>query len=546
MSSIFGFPEFLTALALLMLVYGVSDPRYRFRIHAAPLPLPLITFWSILVIGGGSLLIDVWYAEGWPTVPGFVGRAGLQAVLALAFLGMTILWVAIAYVAPPRFGPRNAKHYYDAVFWRIMKGDERDMAVAAAELAASMKQIVRHSPTVPHYGETPPPPTDVQLHAHRLLLLIGNRRFCKQVVRSSPETAINLFHGMSASRKRRLPVRPFVQSLMVEALRHEDSMLYDEADEFGSDLVGVAKPFSRALFGDYQLVETLQSLMSSPTDLGSSKIDMTAAQYQAYGAASLIFVEAFLKEPDGPDYSYALASVFDSMRWASMGAYRLSEVIEHLWEQEHARRIRVAVRFIDRVMSLLESMKRQPVGRARQDNYAIPRDIYDMVAQLMFEIITDVSAIKGDSGHTWTVHHNMVWGQFFGLESGPEWDAVRLRLVRRLHAHLAEMEKFANFLSARLLGYSLNVLGVEDRVRERSRDLACYHRALLNWFSANYLTLRRDYPDVAAACLVGGISFDEGGGGRLVKTYAKGTKPDPSRSYLELAPARSEPWDQWS
>lgn len=54
----------LTALALLMLVYGVSDPRYRFRIHAAPLPLPQITFWSILVIGGGSLLIDVWYAEG--------------------------------------------------------------------------------------------------------------------------------------------------------------------------------------------------------------------------------------------------------------------------------------------------------------------------------------------------------------------------------------------------------------------------------------------------------------------------------------------------
>ncbi|WP_269513662.1 hypothetical protein [Brevundimonas subvibrioides] len=545
MSSIFGFPEFLTALALLMLVYGVSDPRYRFRIHAAPLPLPQITFWSILVIGGGSLLIDVWYAEGWPTVPALVGRAGLQAVLALAFLGMTILWVATAYVAPPRFGSRNAKHFYDAVFWRIMKGDERDMAVAAAELAASMKQIVRHCPSVPHRGETPPPPTDVQLHAHRLLLLIGNRRFCKQVVRSSPETAINLFYEMSDSGKRRLPVRPFVQSLMIEALRHEDSMLYDEADEFGSDLVGLAKPFSRALFGDYQLVESLQSLMASPTDLGSSKLDMTAAQYEAYGSASLIFVEAFLKDPDEPAYSYALASVFNTMRWASMGAYRLSDVIERPWEQEPARRIRVAVRFIDRVMKLLESVKRRPVGRARQDHYGIPRDIYDMVGQLMFEIVDEVSAIKGDSDRTWTLHHNMVWGEFFGLESGPEWDAARRRLVRRLHAHLAEMDKFANFLSARLLGYSLNVLGVEDRVRERSRDLACYHRALLNWFAANYLTLRRDYPDVAEACLVGGISFDEGSG-RLIKTYAKGTKSDPTRRYLELAPARVEPWDQWS
>lgn len=546
MSSIFGFPEFLTALALLMLVYGVSDQRYRFRIHAAMLPLPYIIFGSILAIGSGSLLIDVWYAEGWPTVPGLVGRAGLQAVLALAFLVITIVWVATVYVFPPRFGPLNAKHFYNAVFWRVMKGDERDMAVAAAELAASMKQIVRHCPTIPYHGEAQPSLTIVEYYAHQLLLLIGNRRFCKQVVRSSPEAAMNLFYEMSDSGKRRLPVQSFVQSLMVEALRHEDSMLYDEADEFSSDLMGVAKPFSRAIFGDYQLVETLQSLMASPTDLSLTKIDMTAAQFEAYGAASLIFVEAFLKEPNGPAKSYALASVFDTMRWASMEAYRLSEAIERPWEKEHARRIRVAVRFIDRVMRLLECTKRQPVGRARQDNYAIPRDIYDMVGQLMFEIIDDVSAIKGDSVHTWTIHHNMVWGKFFGLKSSKEWDAVRLRLVRRLHTHLAEMEKFANFLSARLLGYSLNVLGVEDRVRNQSRDLACYHRALLNWFSANYLTLRRDYPDVAAACLVGGISFDEGGGGRLVKTYAKGTKPDPSRSYLELAPARAEPWDQWS
>lgn len=362
MSSIFGFPEFLTALALLMLVYGVSDARYRFRIHVAPLPLPKITFWSIVVIGGASLLIDVWYAEAWPTTAGLVGRAGLQAVLAVAFLGMTVLWVATAYVAPPRFGPRNAKHFYDAVFWRIMKGDERDMAVAAAELARSMPEIVRHCPQVPRRHEPAAAPSEVQLHAHRLLLLIGNRRFCKQVVRSSPETAINLFYEMANSGKRRLPVRAFVQSLMVEALRHEDSMLYDEEDEFGSDLVGVAKPFSRAMFGDYRLVEALQELMASPTDLGQSKIDMTAVQYEAYASASLIFVEAFLKDPSQPEHSYALDRVFETMRWATMGAHRLSGVEDSLYDQEHARRIRVAVRFIDRVMKLLELSKRKPVG----------------------------------------------------------------------------------------------------------------------------------------------------------------------------------------
>lgn len=62
--------------------------------------------------------------------------------------------------------------------------------------------------------------------------------------------------------------------------------------------------------------------------------------------------------------------------------------------------------------------------------------------------------------------------------------------------------------------------------------------------AANFLTLNRDYPDVASALLVGGISFDEAGA-RLIKTYAKLTRPEPVRTFLDLAPARPTPWDRF-
>jgi len=45
--------------------------------------------------------------------------------------------------------------------------------------------------------------------------------------------------------------------------------------------------------------------------------------------------------------------------------------------------------------------------------------------------------------------------------------------------------------------------------------------------------------------LVGGISFDEAGA-RLIKTYAKLTRPEPVRTFLDLAPARPTPWDRFS
>jgi hypothetical protein len=545
-SSVFGFPEFLTALALLMLVFSASDARYRFRLAAAALPLRGITFIAILVIGAGTLLIDLWYAEHWPTLSGPIGQAGLQAILACGFLGMTVIWVLTAFVRPPRFSQWNAKHFYGAVFWRVMQGDAKELAIAAEELAVSMAAIVKIAPELAWRGEAAPPKlTKAQDYAHHLLMLVGNRRFCKQVARTSPETAIRLFEAMAKAGKWRLPVRAFVQNLMSEALRDPDSILYDEADEFSSDLVGAAKPFSRALFGNYRLVEGLQGGMASPTDLGLIKLDLTAAQYEAYASASLVFVEAFLRETGEGAESYALNSVFDTMKFASSSAYRLSEVNGRLYDEEETRRVRVAVRFVRRVVNLFKAADIAPVGPAKPAEHGRARDIFDKVADLMLEIVDDVAAVSGPADHTWWLHHNLVWGEFFATDDAPQWRAVRRRLVWRLYAHLKEMDTFANYQSAKLLGYCLNVLGVQERGGGAARrELGGFHRCLLRWFAARYLTLRRDYPDVAEACLVGGITFDEENL-RLVKTYAKSTKPEPTRRYLPLQPAAG-PWDQWS
>jgi hypothetical protein len=41
---IFGFAEFVTAFALLILIYTMSEAQYRFRVATAPLPLWRITY----------------------------------------------------------------------------------------------------------------------------------------------------------------------------------------------------------------------------------------------------------------------------------------------------------------------------------------------------------------------------------------------------------------------------------------------------------------------------------------------------------------------
>lgn len=39
LTSLFGFPQFISALALLAVVYTVTDVRYRFRLAVAPVSL---------------------------------------------------------------------------------------------------------------------------------------------------------------------------------------------------------------------------------------------------------------------------------------------------------------------------------------------------------------------------------------------------------------------------------------------------------------------------------------------------------------------------
>jgi hypothetical protein len=106
---VFGFAEFLAALALLVVLFTIIDVRYRFRLAVAPIALYGPTFALIALIGGGTLLSEVWLAQGWwvPSTP--VTRVHLQAVCALLFLATFLVWTWIAFIKPPVFGKLNAK-----------------------------------------------------------------------------------------------------------------------------------------------------------------------------------------------------------------------------------------------------------------------------------------------------------------------------------------------------------------------------------------------------------------------------------------------------
>jgi hypothetical protein len=106
-----------------------------------------------------------------------------------------------------------------------------------------------------------------------------------------------------------------------------------------------------------------------------------------------------------------------------------------------------------------------------------------------------------------------------------------------LYDEITEMNRFPNFKGAKILGFCLNVMGLEVRKGDYDKENRPLHKAILGWTRKHYVYLQVDSPRVAEACLVDGITYDAENL-QLVKTYgADGLRREASYVRLELEPA---------
>jgi hypothetical protein len=166
------------------------------------------------------------------------------------------------------------------------------------------------------------------------------------------------------------------------------------------------------------------------------------------------------------------------------------------------------------------------------------KTVIDRLAELMFELVFDASAVTEPLDTAWWVQHNTVWHHFFSFDQlSPEWRIVHFKFRRLVFDELKRMEEYPNFKGARIIGLCLNVMGVSNEVKSGlDRGYLPLRRVLLRWIKRNYLKLLEVHPPVAEACMSGGISFDAGRH-VILKTYSQGLSLSPVTNALTLLPA---------
>lgn len=353
-AKIFGFSEFLAAVALLAVVYTIVDVRYKFRLAVTPGSLYVTTFCLIGIIGLQTLLTEVWFAEGW-WVPKTIGltRSTWQGIFGLLFLGTFLTWMYYAFIRPPVFGRFNGLRFARELYKYILRGNDDELKVIANELARSAKPLIKYSRRLPPRfpgNEVSPKQArkkaGVEDYAHDVLLLIANRKFCRQIVGASPVTAQAFFEEMTSANKFDIPMGQFARNISIEAVAQKGSFLYDEAEGYSSGLLGYLKPVSQAVYGNYLLVEALADHVASPLDIDfEEQRAWDAKQWEAYCRATLMTLKDCLNKGYGSQNSYALNRAMHNIENVFRDLYKLNDAPD-AYGSDAIDRLGVAVEFV--------------------------------------------------------------------------------------------------------------------------------------------------------------------------------------------------------
>ena len=527
---IFGFSEYLTGLAFMVIVWTLGDVRYHFRIRTAPIPLYKLTFYVMVALGILTLLTDLWRSEQWLVPHGnLLTPAGWQAILGGLFLLTFLSWSWFAFIRSPIYGKSNAKRYAETLYQIILKGSPLELSIIADEFSRSVPSLIRYAPEKNELRNIHN--QAAANYANEILLLIADKKFCRAIVESSPGTARVIFKEMENTQKYSISIGIFFRNIINDALRNKDSFLFHETDVYDTGMIGHLKPISIAMFSNYKMVEEIGEF-TSWSRLDSKQWD--AEQLQAYCRIVLLIFQDYIEKGYVWSHSYTLNNAIGTIGHAVFDLYFGSEEIQTNDTQD---KLQIIVRFIREAIQILEKNNVPGHIQWRMPKNVVRKTIYDHIAEMIVTVITSASGVRSPSRLCWLIQHNLVWVEFFGLTGldGAASKVIKYKVRRHIYDEVTKLRSFPNFKGTRILGFCLNVMGFNVKNQD-DRDYKALQKAILSWTKNNYAWLYFYNSYIAKECLVDNITY-QAERLRLVKTWpAEGTRPKPTFLYFLVNP----------
>lgn len=269
--SFFGFSEFLTGLALLMIVWSTTDYKYRFRLYISKLSKNAL-FIMTVIVGLVTLICDFIASIG---VIAHLTQFIIQMICALLLFCFIMYWVKTVFLYPPVFNESNCKKYAFEFIFVCESGSDEELNILVQETIFSLSNIVHFAH---EYGLENKEFSEVENQVYNIFSRMSTERFCRAAVRGY--FGIVLFDCLKAEKKFNVGLETFAENYITELLKWDGSFIFRESDSRNGYL-WARQPLITEIYGSKELLFGLNGLIRP--DYSVTK-DWNHKQVRAYVA----------------------------------------------------------------------------------------------------------------------------------------------------------------------------------------------------------------------------------------------------------------------
>ena len=529
----FGFSEFLTSLALMVLAWTTSDVRYRFRIDCAPIPLKGITFWVVVIFGTLTLLTDLWRAEQWfvlTSIPLTIGS--WQALMGGALLLTYFLWVWFSFLAPATYGKKNPDKFYQNLYVRVINGSQNELTTMAQEITYSIESIIRYAKNAPN--EENKKEYKVAVFANRILLLIAEKKFCQAIINGSNTTALVIVEEILRTKKYDIPISLFINNFVCESIENKNSFLYKETNMIDSGIIGYDKPLSQALFSNYEMAKEIETTLTL-RPLENHKWDND--QWKAYLRIVSITLEGFKPEIHGSSSKVISRALWRITR-STNNIHTLNSEQTYSDENEQFERVKLVTKFIKDCINDL-SKKNTPANTSPHidtEDGTRNTDIYEQISRLMLGLILDVSRITNPK---WIekLEGEMISQKifFYAPNRNKVEKIIHGKFIRLFYINVEASKSTSFNQPVMMTRFLLDLTALIELARDEDMMKSNSHRLAVRWIKNNYSLIHKNNREIAELCLGENMIYDKENC-RIVKTYYHPLTARQQKVFLKVNP----------
>lgn len=499
---LFGFPEYLASLSLMILAWNMVDIRYRFRLHIAPFNLQKNSFYAMSLIGVLCLIMEYWKFRNLPVLKNsYVKFEDLQLALALVYLSIFILWANFSFIKPSKFQKKNARKYVDFIGHVFITKNVEHISIVLDEISYSINEIVEFA------SEKDKEKLNAEEKlANTIIALISEKYICEIMVDKHPILFNEIFKLLVEKGKFNMSLGLFSINFVTSALDNKESFIYRENDEFLSNYLSTYQPICRGIYDNYKVISNYKWLLAP--DIYYDNKDHK--KWRAYFSLLSMSIKSYLNY-DRESTHLDIAPNF--LHFPKITVCSISKALRCIEPADILDYNHDSFKMIKELSNFFNSISRELVDTAFVNKKYY---IHEFISQTLFEIITEASKINNFKSNLKIrrfIQKRLIWSELYcHLNSFSDQENNVLNLVNELiYNKIRENEEGPNVDAIEMLVYILFVLGLKhpDNEGPYVRAWRSLHVRVLTWCRENLSGILDEYPKIISEYFPENITYDK-------------------------------------